>query len=92
MRQVPLVLMVAQVPEDLLDPKVLLVPLVLRDTQVFLAPLVLLVWLLKVFLDPRVLLVSQVSLVLMEKPAQLALLVPLVLLGRLYLRREWGWD
>ncbi|KAG7224089.1 hypothetical protein INR49_019824, partial [Caranx melampygus] len=79
-RQVLLVLMVPQVPEDPLVLKVLLVLLVLRDTQVSLVLLALLVWLLRVSLDLRVPLVCLVSLVLMEKLAQLVLLVPQVLL------------
>lgn len=89
--QVPLVLMVLQVPEDLLGLKVPLVLPVLRGTQVSLVLQALLVWLLRVLLDPRVLLVSPVSPVLMEKLAQLVLLVPLVLLVRLFLRRVWEW-
>lgn len=89
--QVPLVLMVPLVPEDLLDLKVLLVLLALRDTQVSLVLPALLVWLPRVLSDPRVPLASLVSLVLMERLAQPALLVPLVLLVRLCLRRAWEW-
>lgn len=89
--QVLLVLMVLQVPEDPLDPKVLLVLLVLRDIQVFLVPLALLVWLQKVFPDLRAPLASLVSLVLMGNLVKLVLLDPLVLLVRLYSRKEWVW-
>lgn len=87
--QVPLVLMVLQVPEDPLGLKAPQVLPALRDTQVCLVLLVLLVWLPRVSPDLRVPLVCPVTTVLMESPALLALLVPLDLLARLCLRREW---
>lgn len=87
--QVLLVLMVLQVLEDPLVLRVPLVLLALRVTQVCLVLPVLLVWLPRVTPDLRVLLVNPVSLVLMEKLAQLALLVPLVLPVRLCSRRVW---
>ncbi|GLD47935.1 collagen alpha-1(X) chain-like protein [Lates japonicus] len=76
--QVLLVLTVLQVKRDLLGLRALLVPLAIRDTQVSLVLLALLVWLLRVSPGLRVLPVFPVSLVLMEKLAQLALLVPQV--------------
>lgn len=89
--KVPLDQMVHQVREDLLGLKVPLVLKASRDTQVSLVLLAPLVWLLRVSLDLRVLLVNLVSPELMENLVQLALLVPLALPVRLYLRRARTW-